>query len=117
MTDNLIDKLERADGPDRELDQLIAVWHRSQISGKRVLGVANCAAYTASIDAAMTLVPEGWQLIKIEWFNVNDSWRAFMRDWHIQSDTFAAKTGDGQAATPALALCIAALRARSQGGE
>lgn len=57
-------------------------------------------AYTASLDAAMSLVPEGWE-------------------WRVASTGEAeCWCGDGsdinlRAATPALALCAAALRARN----
>ena len=55
--------------------------------------------YTTSIDAALTLVPEGCR-------------------WDIQQDktaAFASIDGEttGRCATPALALCIAALQDRS----
>ncbi len=63
-------------------------------------------AYTASLDAALTLVPEGWQWVVSQQFgqpfagcggSPTDGWLA----WHVD------------AATPALALCAAALRARA----
>ena len=84
---NLIDKLERADGPDRELDAEIALalefpnW-RTEKRWKRTNGWATpdrptsiyslytpdgfggckkAPAYTASIDAAMTLGRDDWE--------------------------------------------------------
>jgi len=60
--------------------------------------------YTTSIDAALTLIPDGW------------------RYWHYWTGVYGAAVfptrGGGprikvhDAATPALALCIAALKAR-----
>ncbi|HAW61423.1 MAG TPA: hypothetical protein DCX26_03715 [Pseudomonas sp.] len=61
-----------------------------------------CPRYTASIDAAMTLVPEG------HWFQLEGP------------DHCAADVGNdeqwwkGRAATPALALCAAAIRAQGE---
>ena len=62
---NLIDKLERADGPDRELDAEIAKAFGAEHGPKSgfcnsengdYFVIDECApAYTASIDAAMTL--------------------------------------------------------------
>lgn len=64
MTDlmELASRVEAGEGPDRELDKAIATalgygrwyaaWHPSW-------------GYTASLDAAMTLVPEGWAIDKI----------------------------------------------------
>ena len=65
----------------------------------------NAKPYTASIDAALTLVPKG------KW-------------WCVTSSPICATVGDPDgtippdryqvpAATPALAFCIAALRARA----
>jgi hypothetical protein len=66
----LADRVEKAAGPDRELD----FWIGTRIEGTRhtdeeiqadidqlgIEGMYIPAAYTASLDAAMTLVPEGW---------------------------------------------------------
>jgi len=72
------------------------------IGGKDGADYIGAPAYTASLDAAMTLVPEGF-------------------DWIIGHTngglTIHAEVGDREqrfAATPALALCAAALRARVQ---
>jgi hypothetical protein len=133
MTDilRLAERCEQATGPDRELDQAIELtlpgvlphpdmgrfkaddWayvisgtgHPDYEPGQ---GYAS-PRYTASLDAAMTLVPDG------------------CREWHCGRNI---KTGKGQAylldpatmrtpiyvhgETPALALCAAALRARAE---
>jgi len=107
-TEELAERCEKATGPLRELELDIhetlfgrgytANWF--QTDGSRV------PRYTASLEAAMTLVPEGCQ------------------EWHCGRNI---KTGKGQAyllnpatmrapiyvhaETPALALCAAALRA------
>ena len=72
---DLADRCEKAQGADRELDGAIASalgWtevHGSVLAprfqGGRPLGVMDwwdhVPAYTVSIDAALSLVPEGWR--------------------------------------------------------
>ncbi len=83
----LIVRLEAATGRDPALNQDI---QRAINGGRRALAVPD---YTGSVDAALTLVPEGC------------GWLAMGN---------AAKVGrcPAHGATPAIALCIAALRAR-----
>ena len=114
----IIDKLERADGPCREMDKEIAVSSGEYVTSRHHPGMLAhkdspnqfgyfFPAYTASIDAAMTMVPEGW--------TVTMGWTPEMVSWaHLES---THEIWPGNASTPALALCIASLRARSQGGE
>jgi len=98
----LAERCEQAAGPDRELDWQIAIAYN----------VAKGRYYTGSLDAAVTLVPEGC-------------------DWHCQSNPSVSAcwasvspkklglelrgwgSGMRRASTPALALCAAALRARA----
>jgi len=128
----LAERLERADGPDRGLDVEIAVavdwrwdgWEegestaRGQADARGIDWLAERAtsgmnsmwrgipAYTTSLDAAMTLAPEGWSYID------------FLRyaDGTIECTLEAAglktpgATGAGR--SQAIALCAAALRAR-----
>jgi hypothetical protein len=63
----------------------------------------------AFLDAAMTLVPEGWFLNGV-YENGEGKTYATLRKCNV---------GDvhGSATTPALALCAAALRAREEGNE
>lgn len=116
----LIAALEAADGPSRQLDAQIALshgwdvvpirekggrtwdrWYRPH-AGKRY--PVRLPLYTASIDAALTLVPKGfaWDL------RGNRNGDGFAR--------LSAPDGSSGfihfAATPAHALCIAALKAR-----
>ena len=103
----LIERIEAAGGPDRQLDMLVenalglAIFDRDPAVG---FGDADYnrrdpKPYTASIDAAVTLVPEGW-----EWAYFDK--RAIVRI----PDTL--KHEMGEAATPALSIICAALRAR-----
>lgn len=131
----LIAALEAADGPSRGLDAEIfceltgRIVHaalpvgytmvdygdvrRNELAAKAPY-ISNkrgpAPRYTSSIDAAVTLVPEGeeWAVIcsrhKVgrEGFLTNVAWVGLEQ----------IDTAEPQGATPALALCIAALKAR-----
>jgi hypothetical protein len=92
----LIARLEAAAEGSRELDAAIAV----AVFGGGSHDPGTAPHFTTSLDAALTLVPEG-------------------RGWLMRSvggRGFAAISNAGeasQAKTPALALCIAALKARA----
>ena len=110
---DLIERLEAATGPDRDLD--IAIWR----AGLRPDAPATFVPlpwlhnYTSSIDDALTLVPEGWK------------WSLFSADDRAKACAYIVPAmgrlpwpewvEDIHAATPALALCIAALKAREAG--
>lgn len=100
MTMNdLITRLESADGPDRELDAMIQ--HRIT-SGVGCGAAQDAPRYTASIDAALTLVPDGWD------------WELYPREAALIHPDLPGADVFADAATPALALCIAALRAHQK---
>lgn len=128
----LIAKLEQASAPDRELDAEIACAarfpeHRPARKGDHAgvhgvdpesdwaghiyvpTGFLVAYSYTRSIDDAMTLVPEGWNLRIAE--NDKHWWWAELREGF---ETSYRRVEIGRSPTPALALCIAALRARAQ---
>ncbi len=134
MTDlnALIERLSRATGPDRELDAAIAVaikggridWILDGITketfpvrvypdttGVTARGELQAAVprYTSSIDAAMTLVPEGWN-----WELSNNPPSAWMCESGYNPDTYNGETAQANARTPAIALTIAALSARTR---
>lgn len=129
----LAERVEKAEGPSRELDAEIQVrvfekpgyrfpdrvlnrrpadWHEAASRFRWDGGGGHCPwpAYTASLDAAMTLVPKGMV------FSLSTEepgpWA-----W------VGPKRGEGSekpaimAATPALALVAAALRAKATGDE
>ena len=119
--EKLIERLEAATGPDRELDAAILVQTRVGWSDRQYWNWRGCLPkgdeanteldyardraknFTSSIDAALTLVPKG------------DDWKVgFNGHAHAWAKTGIA--GMATATTPALALCIAALRARSRSG-
>ena len=64
--------------------------------------------YTSSIDAALSLVPDGFL-----WTLYSPSNNTKAQAQIETSDDMGNIIGDGLGATPAIALCIAALKARS----
>lgn len=112
---SLADRCERASGPDRHLDAEIArVLLPSEATGitrsrygwsYRVFGPSGwddewleTLPFTASLNAAVTLVPEGWTWARYH----NGAVECVSRDHSITKAC---------ANTSALALCAAALRA------
>lgn len=97
-------RVEAATGADRELDAAVAV-------ARHMLPEPydGWPRFTASLDAAVSLVPGGMQwsvtrrLIGSEWVNTAQVWGIGARSKR-----------DAQAATPALALTGAALRAMAE---
>lgn len=122
ILDGLARRCEEATGPDRELDEAIRdavfdvrnsgpyYWLESP-TGEIVGADTQPRHYTASLDAAMTLVPEGWlvqELAEQPWpDDETRPWTATLRP---------RKRGDIRyiislnCASAALALCAAALR-------
>ena len=119
----LAERCEAATGPDRELDCAIAValnrtdeggsgFHRV-FADDSVFEQVRAQLFTASLDAAMTLVPKDWRrsnLYEAEPQNKSS------RGW-LEYATLQRRTGGshvmGTGAIPALALTAAALRARA----
>jgi hypothetical protein len=111
----LAERCEQAAEPDRELDAEIAValfggeiiwktanWTMDQYPTRRFKNSdyiggyqsSGILTYTESIDAAVTLVPEGC-------------------GWMVMKNVAKVGRWPKRGATPALALCAAALRARA----
>lgn len=95
--EKLIERLRKADGPSSELDDKIfaALWRSPHFPTHHL-------PYTASIDAAMLLVPKEW--VGQIFFGIEMSQ---VRLWAVETTNCY-----GEGATPAIALCIAALNAR-----
>jgi hypothetical protein len=110
----LAERCEQATGPDKELDFTIddfMLKHGAETD--RIRNPRYVLPYTASLDAAVTLVPEGYY-----WQAANGKRRH--SEPQACADLFVAhgpNRGDmsftADAATAALALCAAALRARA----
>lgn len=110
----LIERLENATGPDRDLDDAIAFE-----VGANIPKWDTAAFYTSSIDAALALVP-----VNHTWWvdgeSVNGAGETELPTAHVMpygGDFRIADRSSGP--TPATALCIAALKARqlSSGGS
>lgn len=117
----LVERLEAATGPDLELDIdiLTTVLGYRDIYGDRRLFDRGNEGYwsqddlpspTGSLDAAMSLVPD-MGFCEINWY------RGHSADGKDDATVWPVYGGDQcfhvEAATPALALCAAALRARA----
>lgn len=118
----LAERVEALSGPDREVDDTIAAAlftgkHRVCVKGLSDEAggmwmftypdgsIGSALRFTASLDAAMTLVPD---YAKDDWSLIGGRhWQAIVGPNEDQAD----------AATPALALCAAALRAIAEGEE
>lgn len=102
----LIAALEKATGPDALLDA--DIWQEIGRPDTRTYDGRGCIlVYTASIDAALALVPEG-----LGWGIPFGPCTA--HDGNKERRWWEAEVGPhlAEGATPAIALCIAALRAR-----
>lgn len=107
----LIERLEKAEGPDRELDRdIYEIAKRGRT--ERVSHEVIAADYTGSIDAALTLVPEmsaKTRPLSIT-FSVSHSgrfWQCVIKNWE-----WGELDSGNRCATPAITLCIAALKAQ-----
>lgn len=113
MTSNskeLIERIEAATGPDRELDQQIWFEDHSAKTGAVAGWSADPPHFTASLDAAMTLLDDSYV------WGVSKQERNPGHDYYYQASAMPfgpIAPGEAKAATPALALCAAALRARA----
>jgi len=124
--ETIIARLEKATAPDRQLDAAIAVACKSTTGFVEHLrdewvskaspnsGVVPAPKYTSSIDAALTLVPEG-----MFWHVACGKSRPDepLGGAQIITPGPLDAIGEGEAATPVIALCIAALKARGVHGE
>ena len=102
----LVERMEAATKGSRELDYAI---------GGGVAFGSQVPNYTTSVDAALTLVPEGMDW-GVSWSRLHklETWvKAPMRRGTTCHQGYAPD-GDDTARNAALALCIAALRARQE---
>ena len=95
----LIARVEAASGPDREVDR--AITDAVNYMG----GIIYAPAFTASLDAAASLVPEGWWVGGVHYYPVVET-------WHVYLEAMGDMRADGEAATEQGARTAAALRAR-----
>ena len=114
-------RCEAASRADRELDADIheaAGFHVDRTCPITWHDDEETPPYSRSIDAARTLVPDGMRTATVSEMEHDNKWQ--WRLGYKYGTTRWGKGGiDGYAATPALALCAAALKARAhgQGGD
>jgi hypothetical protein len=106
LFEELAERCEQATGPDRELDAAIL----AAVNDGHGHVTFETPRYTASLDAAMTLVPEGAQVLLS---SINPEKEAVDGRWHSIAGDPEATEDTSSGVTPALALCAAALRARA----
>lgn len=125
MTADLIRKLEEASEGSRELDAQILQyidpknekkdWFADGKTGEPT-PLPGSPYYTTSIDAAFTLVPEGYTGS----VTFGQSTSSSNIQFHESAELWNGEHGEScqeiysKAATPALALCIAALKTREE---
>jgi len=116
---DLIKELEGATKGSRELDaqigRIVGTWHRDADyyyrradDGYGPLHFNEPRHYTTSLEVALTLVPEGWRVANLGEAS-NGRWDCYLIE---RNGTGQILDRDGQS-TPALALCLATLKARN----
>jgi hypothetical protein len=120
----LAERCEKAGAPDRELDGAIfeavngaSAYRETTPYTMNALPVRKLIPgipdFTASIDAAMTLVPDGWT-VDLRIFAADKANCSIQRWVDHKQQFFMDWTGDKHTVRPpALAICAAALRART----
>lgn len=116
MADELVERIEALEGPDFDTDAAI---HRE--CADYDCGDDEVPAYTGSLDAAMSLIPSTYRMTGFAEYGQGmkreGDWTCCLIPKDLSGlDTFEKQVsvmGRADAATPALALCAAALHARS----
>ena len=123
--DDLIAKLEAATEGSRELDAEVAMEIHPRLktyTPDTVTGPGHWISdkdgrvyaqdYTTSLDAAVTLIPEGWRLDELK--NLIDYWGCIL--WYADPPqaVYCGYNDQLRPKSSILAICIAALKARSQ---
>lgn len=122
MHSDLIARIESGDGDERELDAEVgrvvfgpdAVrnggvgWPFGTMIVPCYPGWMELPRYMTSVDAALTLLPEGWWLAFLGWNDARDAATAVIESFCANHD------GQGRAPTPARAITAACLRALRQ---
>jgi hypothetical protein len=113
---SLADMIEKLTGPDREVDEEISLafgcFPYSEDRSGNLSGI-DCPAYTASLDAAMSLMPEEWLLVTLS--EIAGEGMCYAR----LGNPFHSLDSEATGNTLVLALTAACIRALAtlQGGE
>ena len=114
---DLAERIEAATGADREIDLAIARLRGVTILKRNLRDTANYETtyweYTASLDAAMTLVPDGWD--GVLYLATEYTMPCAQLETPAMRARFSMdyEAATGEAVTLPLALCAAACRARA----
>jgi len=116
--EELIARLEAASGPSRDLDMSIYLATDPRMNGCYFLDTyiperdgKPAPAYTSSIDAALMLVPLNYGELDFDLTRYCGGWSCLVSS----GEQAWCTTGHAKdASTPALAICIAALRAKEK---
>lgn len=103
----LAERVEGLDGPDWEVDAAIASTVYRDNCRNPIWECGDVAAYTASLDIAMTLVPDGAHTALAMQDRHSNRW-----EWELRFGYGVRRSS--WSATPALALTAAALRAQAE---
>ena len=102
----LIAALEAAEGPSRELDCEIHAFRFGGDTWKHV------PSYTESIDAALSFTPEGWAFYRLDQYHgYSNPCAGFCAKLRCHNNPEIGMSVGESRSTPAIALCIANLRA------
>ena len=104
---SLIARLEAAEGPITDYMERRDIAEMASAAGLTTFEVADLLkALRGSLDSALSLVPEGCAVDFKRFQNTGDGWACV---WTARGN----RSGNGK--TVAIALCLAALKARAQG--
>ena len=111
---DLAKRIEELEGPRFALEQEIF-----RVVNPQATAQSKPPAYTASLDAAMSLVPEGWgfRFGELFWVKTDSGEIKSCAKGGVAEMLATDVLSIGKAATPALALCAAAIRARESESE
>lgn len=118
-TAGIIERLESAEGPDRGLDAEIGMIETACRIGKpidyarKVMANFDWPEYSRSIDAALSLVPEGLSATIVRYADGRGK-AVLWRNGEVSAHFDSSSDNAGCPASPAIALCIAALKARAR---
>lgn len=111
----LIDDLRALDGPSREMDARLSVYSGfyldGQVQGSAIVfsdgEVCYSNKYTASIDAALTLIPDGWTI----WSVINEVDIKTYSAYLVKMEFSGPKTAGHHNKSIPIAILIAAIKA------
>ena len=110
----LVERIEGATAPDREIDYRLFEFVRTDAEHCSYIEGKPYPAYTSSVDDALRLVPRGWafSLAEMMGLPLERRWRCHLRDHNEPYNPATCAWVDKDCPTAPLAICAASLRAR-----